>query len=210
MPPGQPLKVAVTGGIGVGKSTVSGIFEKLGAIRIDADQLAHQVLDEKASEIAEAFGHREWKKGINRKELAKIVFENTQDRIKLEKIVHPAVAEKVRQRFAELNSGEIVIYDVPLLEKSRTKNSEDGNIHYDIVVVVTAPKEERYQRLATRSGMTRTEVNQRIDAQISDTERIRDADIVIKNTGTKKELEQVIKNKLWPLLTATTSGKTSQ
>lgn len=209
---GKAIKIAVTGGIGVGKSTVSRILEELGAIRIDADNIAHQVLRSSANQIAEVFGQPDWKKGVDRKKLAEIVFQNPEARKKLEQIVHPAVQAKAEEQFAALDNGEIGVYDVPLLEtkqcqveKSQVKEKQNGKQNekqYDLIIVVTAPLKERYRRLANRSGMTHTQVDQRIAAQITDEERIKNADVVIKNTGSEIELKYLIEKSLWPVITA--------
>lgn len=204
VPSDRPLKIAVTGGIGVGKSTVCEILKQCGAKVIDADKIAKLMLNRKQLKVAKLFNLPIGKTGIDRQQLAQIIFNSPEKRHQLEAIIHPLVATKVEAFFRGLKPGEIGIYDIPLLKAEVLAVDEDKQInqssYYDLVIMVTAPLELRYQRLLVRSSLSKIEVDQRIKAQISDQQRRLLADVVIKNTGNEEELKNILSKKLWPLI----------
>lgn len=187
------IKVGLTGSIGTGKSTVSEIFQKLGAYVIDADKVVHSLLkDEKVKkEIADIFGNEVFDENgnIDRKKLASIVFNNPKMKKKLEEILHPKVRQEIENFVKEVykkDKNAVVIAEIPLLiETGMYKN-------YDKVVVVYAPKEVQLKRLL-KKGFSKEEALSRINSQMDIEEKVKCADIVIENTAGLKELEEKVK-----------------
>ncbi|MBB4070792.1 dephospho-CoA kinase [Canibacter oris] len=176
--------IALTGGIGAGKSTVAKMFAELGAATIDADQLAKTAVTAGSpalQQIAASFGSEVLTPDgeLNRSRLGEIVFADPQSRKKLEAIVHPEVQRLFQKQRKELlaqpdaTRPAVLIYEIPLLVESAAAAQYDG------VVVVTAALETRLQRLTEQRGMTHQAAQQRITAQVSDTARIAVADWVI-------------------------------
>jgi dephospho-CoA kinase len=154
--------VALTGGIATGKSTVSQLLLKEGFDIIDADKVAHTMLDMHADGIVELFGETYLEEGrVNRKKLGSIIFNNLENRKKLESFLHPLIyAEIARQSQALEKKKKPYIVDIPLFFE--TKN-------YDIkkVALVYAPLKMQRERLIKRDGFSVEEANSRIDSQIS-------------------------------------------
>jgi len=181
------LLVAVTGGIASGKSSVASRLGELGAVVVDADQLARDLVapGEPALErIAEVFGAGVIAADgtLNRAALASLVFRDPEKRLALNEITHPAVGALSQVRFAEAaaqDANAIVVYDVPLLAESGARLGE-----FDLIVVVHADSDTRIQRLVELRGMTREEARHRINSQASDAERLAIADVVIDANGT--------------------------
>lgn len=176
--------IALTGGIGAGKSTVAKMFAELGAATIDADQLAKTAVTAGSpalQQIAASFGSEVLTPDgeLNRSRLGEIVFADPQSRKKLEAIVHPEVQRLFQKQRKELLAQPdatrpvVLIYEIPLLVESAAAAQYDG------VVVVTAALETRLQRLTEQRGMTHQAAQQRITAQVSDAARIAVADWVI-------------------------------
>ncbi|MDP8927455.1 MAG: dephospho-CoA kinase [Actinomycetota bacterium] len=213
--------VALTGGIGSGKSTVSGMLAERGALVIDADQLAREVVEpgsEGFREVVERFGEEvaTSEGSLDRQRLAAIVFDDEDARRDLNAIIHPRVHERIAARLAELEgSGElgphgIVVVDVPLLveaevsgapqerrERSRLRSPEtateaDDDRPYHAVVVIVAPEEVRIARLVRERGMDPGAVRARIEAQASDEERLAAASHVLDNSGDLDDLERQV------------------
>lgn len=174
------MYVAVTGGIGSGKSTFANLLGDLGAQVIHADELARQVLSAGSPLVplvVERFGQsiKGADGGIDRAALASIVFADPQALSDLEALTHPEVARLGKEIRDSLDPHEIVIYDVPLLvEKNMAPQ-------FDAVIVVLAPVELRLDRLATR-GMDRSDALARIDNQATDEQRREVADFVVDNS----------------------------
>lgn len=192
--PTNALSVAVTGGIGSGKSTTVQTLKALGAKTCSADELAGQALVDLAPDIARAFNHPEWENGVNRSELATIVFNNPESRHLLESITHPYISFLSDRFFASLNAGDIGVYDIPLLVENPAAHA------FDLVVAVTAPIEQRYQRLYQRSGLERQQVDARIAAQASDEERRAIANFELVNDTSCEDLRRTVASELWPEL----------
>jgi dephospho-CoA kinase len=188
------LRVGLTGGIGAGKSEVSRRLAAYGAVVIDADQIAREVVEpgtEGLAEVVAAFGPEVLTPdgALDRARLGDIVFADPELRGKLNAIVHPRVAS----RMAELErgaSGSIVVHDVPLI----AENGRAGV--YDVVVVVDAPPKLQAERLIRRRGMTREQAMARMAAQASREQRLAIADIVIDNSGSLAELDRQVGD-LW-------------
>lgn len=181
---GRLIIVGLTGVIGSGKSTVSHILSELGAYTIDADEISRTVLDKDTPayfETVEHFGREilSCDGTINRKELAKIVFNNKAELEVLNRITHKYIFIKMQNMIDKYisasGSGDMIVLDVPLLF------SDDFNIKYDKSVVVTASREIIIKRVMLRDGMDESEILERIKNQLSDEELIKRADYVIEN-----------------------------
>ena len=195
--------IGLTGGIAAGKSAVAARLAELGAVVIDADRLAREVVEPGTSALA-AIAHRFGDAvlapdgSLDRARLGSIIFTDDSARRDLNAIVHPAVqrryAELVAEAFAR-DADAIVVYDVPLLAEARAASE------FALVVVVDAPPEVRIDRLVALRGMDRVDARARIAAQIPDAERRAMADVVIDASGTLEHtLEQV--DALWERLVA--------
>ena len=197
------LRVGLTGGIGAGKSEVSRRLAAYGAVVIDADQIAREVVEpgtEGLAEVVAAFGPEVLTPdgALDRARLGDIVFADPELRGKLNAIVHPRVAA----RMAELErgaSGSIIVHDVPLI----AENGRAGA--YDVVVVVDAPPKVQAERLVRRRGMTREQARARMAAQASREQRLAIADIVIDNSGSLAELDRQVGD-LWAGLRRRAAG----
>ena len=180
------LRVALTGGIGSGKSEAGAIFANLGAIVVDSDVLAREVIERGSTgfdEVVSAFGDQILKNGeIDRAKLASIVFEDKSKRKTLENIMHPKIREKFEDIARNANSSDILINLIPLLVET------NGAKNFDRVIAISAPVDIRKQRLLNR-GMKEHEISKRLDSQVSDTEREKVADFVLINSGTLGELK---------------------
>lgn len=184
--------VGLTGGIGSGKSTVADMLADRGAVVIDADAIAREVVEpgtEGLSQVVERFGESvlDDEGRLDRSALAGIVFGDDEAREDLNAIVHPRVRQRIGERLASIAGDEgdrnrIVILDVPLLVEGGTDHG------YQDVIVVTAPEEVRVQRLVEDREMDRDDVRARIRSQAGDEERLAVATHVIDNAGTLQEL----------------------
>ncbi|TNF46629.1 dephospho-CoA kinase [bacterium] len=189
------LVIAITGGIGSGKSTVRRIFQEMGAVGIDADELARRVVEpgsKGAREVREAFGPSFFDEQgeLKRKEMAELVFSDPSARKKLEAILHPKIrAEESRMinDACRKDPDAIIAVEVPLLAET---GSEEP---YDVVVSVIAPESVRLDRLAASGRYKRPEAQARIGHQTEDEARTRIADYVIDNSGTQEETASQVK-----------------
>lgn len=187
------LTVALTGGIGSGKSLVGEYLEALGAIVVDSDQLSREVI-ERGSEgfdsVVAHFGDSILKNGaVDRSALARIIFDNPEDRKSLEAIIHPRVRARFESIVANAGEGSVIVNQIPLLVET------DGAGRFDLVVTVEADEELRLRRAVGR-GLKEYEVRKRIDSQANDDQRRAIADFVIINNGTKEELLSQVE-RLW-------------
>lgn len=177
------MLVALTGGIGSGKSTVAARFRELGAHVIDADRVARDVVDPGTaglSAVAQAFGpHLIRADGsLDRPALGRIVFGDDQARERLNAIVHPLVRAETRARIMQAAPGQTVVYDVPLLVEA------PSDLPFDAVVVVSAPPQLRVERLVRHRGMTAEDAWARVRAQATEAQRLAIADHVVDASGT--------------------------
>jgi dephospho-CoA kinase len=190
------LVVALTGGIGSGKSTVGQMFQDLGAIVTDSDQLAREVVERGTTgfdQIIAAFGDEVLKNGdLNRAFLAELVFKDPAKREQLEQITHPMIRKAFAKIVESAKSDSIVINQIPLLVESK------HDYKFDHVITVSASQEVRIERLINR-GMSLTQINQRLQAQSSDIQREQIADSIIRNEGSQAELLSEVE-KVWELL----------
>jgi len=184
------LRVALTGGIGSGKSLVGEILEELGALVIDSDQLAREVIERGSpgyEEVITAFGDSILSEGqIDRAKLAAVVFKEKDLRKKLESIIHPLVREAAEKLARNLPSGAILVNQIPLLVES------DGAKRFDYVVTVSADEEIRRERLRLR-GLKDYEITERMAAQVADLDREKIANYILRNDGSIDELTRAVK-----------------
>jgi dephospho-CoA kinase len=195
------LLVALTGGVGAGKSTVADLLAAHGAVILDADDLARRavepgtpglakLVDEFGPEILDASG------ALNRTEMARRAFNDPDVRRRLEAVVHPEVArmfaEEVEARRA---TDDVVVYSLPLLVERRLADA------FDVVVTVSAPLESRIARLAGSGRMTEDDARARAAAQVSDAEREAVAERIISNAGDLDDLAAET-DRLWKELRA--------
>jgi len=168
--------IALTGGIGSGKSTVARRWVELGATEVDADLLAREVVEPGSvglAQVAEEFGPSVLTAAgaLDRAELAKIAFANDGNRIKLEGILHPLIQELALQKVANLEG--VIVYTIPLFVESKSK------LQFDKVVAISCDEDVRVRRLVESRGMSEVEARNRISAQAKDSQREAVADIVI-------------------------------
>jgi dephospho-CoA kinase len=193
--------LGLTGGIAAGKSVVARRLAELGAVHVDADALAREVV-EPGTPALEAIRRRFGDAVISpdgtldRAALGAIVFSDADARSDLNRITHPAVRRRSQERFAEAAAADpdgIIVYDVPLLVEGARRDE------FERIVVVHADRENRLRRLVELRGMTPEDSARRIDAQATDEERLAVADDVIDTNGTLDEtLRQV--DALWERL----------
>ena len=193
------LRVGLTGGIGSGKSEVSRRLAEHGAVIIDADAIAREVVERGtpglAAVVAE-FGPEVLRPdgSLDRERLGSIVFADSGRRERLNAIVHPLVGARMRELAEQAPPGAIVIHDVPLIAENDLAGA------YDYVVVVDAPVEEQVRRLTALRGMTEDDARVRIAAQATRERRRAVADHVIDNSGTLDDLAAQV-DALWAELT---------
>lgn len=189
-------RVGITGGIGSGKSTALKFFGSLGAVVLDADALAREVVHQPLvrKSIETLLGSDAYTPAgvFDRARVREIVFQNPSLRVGLESITHPAIAQLFSERTAFVASicpSAWVFYEASLLvETGRTKE-------FDAIVLVTAPQESRVKRLEARSGLTREAALKIMAAQSADEEKLAHATFVVQNDGSQEALE----NALWEL-----------
>jgi dephospho-CoA kinase len=189
------LKVGLTGGIGSGKSEVSRRLASYGALIIDADQVAREVVEPGTpglAQVVDAFGTDVLASDgtLDRPRLAEIVFGDDALRAKLNAIIHPLVRDRIRELEAGAETGAVVVEAVPLI----AENGMAGL--YDLVVVVDVSPRIQEDRLARDRGMTREQVAARVAAQASREDRLAIADIVLDNSGSLDELDREV-GELW-------------
>ncbi|MCF6745328.1 dephospho-CoA kinase [Blastococcus sp. KM273128] len=180
------LRIGLTGGIGSGKSTVSGLLVERGAVLVDADRIAREVLEPGTPGLAAVVG--EFGEGVlsadgslDRAALAAIVFSDDVARRRLDALVHPLVRQRTAELVAAAPDDAVLVNDVPLLVETGQAGS------YDLVVVVEAERETRVARLVAR-GLTEADARARIAAQATDEQRRAVADVVLDNSGTLEQL----------------------
>jgi dephospho-CoA kinase len=180
------LRIGLTGGIGSGKSTVAALLAEHGAVIVDADRIAREVVEPGtpglAAVVAE-FGERVLAAdgSLDRPSLAGIVFADPAARARLDAVVHPLVRARAAELVAAAPRDAVVVQDVPLLVETGQAAS------YDLVLVVRADVEERVRRLVGR-GLTAEDARARIASQATDEQRAAVADVVISNDGDRDDL----------------------
>lgn len=187
--------LGLTGGIASGKSTVSQVFKELNVPVIDADVIAREIVEpgsEGLKKVKKTFGKSilDNTGQLDRKKLGSIIFSDPDKREKLNAILHPLIRKRILKIKSELvNSGaECIVLDLPLLFETDYVEECDGTM------VVYLPVHIQKERLMDRDDITKEEAEYKINAQLSLEEKVKLADFVIDNSGTKKETEkQVIK-----------------
>ena len=183
--------IVLTGGIASGKSTVSSLMKLYGFRVIDADSIAHEVLENSQSEISNTFGSEFIKDNrVDRKALGSLIFANKEQRAKLEAIVHPKIKERIHQEALKLEQfKKPYLIDIPLFFE------REGVYNIDKVIVVYTPKEIQLERLIKREGLNELEAIQRIEAQLPIEEKREKATFLIDNSKDlahlQKECERV-------------------
>ena len=185
--------IGLTGGIGCGKSLVAQFFAELGALVVDADQLARAAIERGSAgfdEVIATFGDSILLNGeINRKVLGELVFKDSAARGKLEAIIHPLVRKEFKDAVASLKDNEVLVYEIPLIVETNAQN------HFDMVITVESEYENRVERLRAR-GLHLSEIDLRIASQATRAQREEVADFVIENNGTHDELLRQVEN-IW-------------
>jgi dephospho-CoA kinase len=183
------LLVGLTGGIASGKSVVAARLAEHGAVVVDADRIAREVVEPGTpalARIAEEFGPEVLTSDgrLDRAALGAIVFSDEQKRLLLNSITHPAILDESQRQFAAAAAADpdaVVVYDVPLLSEAR------GRAEFDVIVVVSAPEATRIQRMVSLRGMSVDEATRRIRSQASEETRRAMADVIIEAGGTLEE-----------------------
>ena len=179
------MLIALTGGIGSGKSTVAAEWVRLGAVEIDADILAREVVNpgqpglralvaEFGPEVLDGSG------ALNRAKLAELSFSNPDTRRQVESILHPLIQQLALEK-TKNHAGQVIVYTIPLLVETKSKLS------FDKVVTISCPEEVRLQRLVQR-GMSQQDAARRMSSQVTDAEREAVADAVIDSDCELPEL----------------------
>ena len=193
--------IGLTGGIGSGKSLAAEYFADLGALVIDADQLARAAIERGSKgfdEVVTMFGDSILKNGeIDRRALGELVFNDPTKKAALEAIIHPWVRSEFEAAVASLAGNQTLVYEIPLLFETGGAN------RFDTVITVEAPMDKRIERLRER-GLHLSEMEARIAAQASREERVSIADFVIENSGSKDGLLRQVEN-IWDGLAHTSN-----
>lgn len=199
--------IALTGGIASGKSTIGARLAELGAVRIDADQLARDAValgSEGLVRVVKRFGSGVLQSdgALDRGALGNLVFSDVDALSDLNGIVHPEVQRLADERIAAAlaeDPSAVIVYEIPLLVE--TADERVSSNKWDLVVVAEAPDEQRVQRMVELRGMTEQEARQRISKQASNADRRAIADVIVDTSGSETEtLAQV--DALWDWLAA--------
>ncbi|MDZ5661920.1 dephospho-CoA kinase [Nocardioides sp. S-58] len=187
------VRVGLTGGIASGKSTVSSILAELGAVVIDADLIAREVVARGTPGLAalvEEFGTGLLTADgdLDRPAMGALVFSDDDARRRLEAIIHPLVHRRSAELEADADPGALVVHDIPLLAEVGRAGT------FDAVVVVDAPAELQVSRMVEHRGWSREEAESRIAAQASREDRLAIATHVVVNTGSLDDLRQQVED----------------
>ena len=193
------MRVGLTGGVASGKSTVSALLREHGAVVVDADVLAREVVapgstglaevvGEFGAEVLTADGH------LDRPRLGALVFADAAARARLEAIIHPRVRARAAELEAEAGPDAVVVHDIPLLAETGQQD------RFDAVVVVDVPVEVQQDRLVRLRGLSPADADARIAAQASREQRLAVATYVVDNTGSLADLETRVAE-VWAALT---------
>jgi dephospho-CoA kinase len=183
------LVIALTGGIGAGKSSAGSLLSQLGAVHVSADQLAREVLErgeEGYNQVIAQFGDGILSSGeIDRQKLAELVFNDSTKREELEKITHPLIYQRFKTIRKSLPENSVLIYEIPLLVESAARAERVND--FDLILSIETAEEIRVQRLTER-GFPLHQIRARIAAQSRDEERRAIAHHVIENNGDRESL----------------------
>lgn len=189
------LRTGLSGGIGSGKSTVSARLAEHGAVVIDADRVAREVVQPGTpglAQVSERFGPQVLADdgSLDRPALGALVFADTRARRDLEAITHPLIHDRTLALFAAAPADAVVVHDIPLLVEL------DRGAGYALTVIVDVPEDERLRRLVQTRGMPSDQARARIAAQADDEQRRAAADVLLDNSGSVKELHARV-DALW-------------
>lgn len=204
------LRIGLTGGIGAGKSTVSAMLVEHGAVLVDSDRIAREVVEPGQpllEKLAEAFGpqvlHSDG--SLDRQALAAEAFVDSDHTARLNGLMHPAIRDRTAEHFARHADAEIVVHDVPLLVEN------DMTPAYHLNLLVDVPAEVRLQRLMDSRGMDRDDAAARISRQADDDTRRAACDVTIDNSGpvdeTKAAVARLIESRIRPFAANLTAGR---
>ncbi|MGG3282139.1 dephospho-CoA kinase [Paenibacillus solani] len=193
------MNIGLTGGIATGKSTVSSMLAMKGALLVDADVIAREVMlpgHPVLGKVTEHFGQSILLEDgtLDRKKLGELIFNNPQQREVLNGITHPAIREEIRERteaFELQHPDRLVVVDIPLLLEAREQYP-----YLDEIVVVYVPRELQLKRLIERDDLAREAAEARLNSQMDIEQKKALADILIDNSGTLAETQQQV-DKLW-------------
>ena len=199
------LRVALTGGVASGKSRVAETLGRLGAVVIDSDRLAREVVEPGTpglAEVVRAFGEEvlDEEGRLDRPALGRLVFADAAARRRLEGILHPLIRELGARREAEAPPEAIVVHDIPLL----VETGQEGL--FDAVLVVDAPEEAQVERMTRLRGWTREDAEARLRAQASRERRRAAATHVVENTGTLEDLRERVTEVFEQLVSTGSTG----
>jgi dephospho-CoA kinase len=199
--------VGLTGGIGAGKSEVSRRLAARGAVVIDADAVAREVVEPGTSGLAavrEAFGPEVLRTdgSLDRERLGDLVFADPRLRATLNGIIHPLVRDRMAELEERAAGAEVVVHDIPLLAEG------GGAVFFDEVVVVDAPPEVQLERLIRERGMSREQAEARIAAQADRAARRAVATLIVDNSGSLSDLDREV-GELWAELRRRAAAKLS-
>lgn len=194
----MPL-IGLTGGIASGKSEVASLLQARGAIVIDADAIARELVEPgmpALEEIREHFGPNILRDDgtLDRKKLGDMVFSDPQARLSLNALMHPRIFAEVRERLSKTDPQALRIVEAALMVESAPW--ESGELELDALIVVDSPVSVQVERLAAERGMSERDSLLRIGAQINSAARQAAADYVIDNTGSLTELESAV-DRVW-------------
>ena len=189
------LRVGLTGGIGAGKSEVARRLAAYGAVLIDADAVAREVVEPGTPGLAavrEAFGPDVLRPdgSLDRERLGDLVFADPQSRAKLNGIVHPLVRDRMAGLEEQAAGAEVIVHDIPLLAEG------GGAALFDEVVVVDVPPRVQLERLVRERSLSREQAQARIAAQADRDARLAVATLIVDNSGSLSELDREV-GELW-------------
>lgn len=198
------FSVALTGGIASGKTTVANLLAEHGALLIDSDQLAREVVEPGTPGLAQVvtrFGEQVLTQAgsLDRQALGDIVFADAAARADLNAIVHPLVRRRRAELIAQAAADQIVVSVIPLLVETGLVDQ------FDAVVVVDVPSQTQVARLVRRNDISQEQAQARLDAQASRAERLAAADWVVTNSGSRAELEAQVE-RLWSQMRSKAQG----
>jgi len=195
------IVIGLTGGFGVGKSTVAHLFEELGAFVVDSDKLAHEALLKESpvnEKVVDLFKEARTAGGeVDRKKIAEIIFQEPERRKKLEAIIHPYVFERIAEEVGEAEE-EIVILEIPLL-------FETGFEPFCHKTLLVKANPDVVAKRLEEKGFSHKEVLARRKAQMSEEEKLKRADIVIDNSGTFQKTREEVE-KIWKKIRTFSKG----
>jgi dephospho-CoA kinase len=199
-------RIGLTGGIGSGKSTVARMLAERGAVVVDADQIARELVEPGGAALAELvteFGPRilQADGSLSRGELASMAFSDPRATERLNAIMHPLIGAEAQRRINDEPEAAVVVYDMPLLVETGQADL------VDVVVVVDVPEAVQLDRAVRLRGLDEADVHRRMNVQASRADRLARADVVIDNAGSLPQTHEQV-DQLWDRLTVSESSNT--